>query len=420
MQDNPLENPQTQPGLKPGDTQPVRVQHGPQVNLPAGGPTSPTSGSKSTRKKRAGMPIWLIVLLVLILLAIAITAGAIAGYLNGSQTRQAAISVQSTQSLEEQYQLGLQDLAEGRFAMARQRFEYVLSHNPGHPGAVDNLAEAMSILYATSTPTSLPPTVVPTPTFDTRPIQDLFSNAVSLFNTSAWSQAIDTIASLRQADLSYQSARVDGMLYAAFRYRGVEKILQQGNLQGGVFDLSLAERLGPLDIEAVNIRTWARLYMIGTSFWEVFPEQAVYFFSQVAAAAPGLHDSSGWTAMERYRGALIQYGDQLANDGKWCEAVAQYQLAMNIRNDAALQPVFATATVNCTPPTAAYTLTPTFTLVYTTTATLTPTGILLPSDTPTATFIPPVDTETPIPPTGTPVPPTATPAPTDTVPVPTP
>ncbi len=133
------------------------------------------------------MPIWLIVLLVLILLAIAITAGAIAGYLNGSQTRQAAISVQSTQSLEEQYQLGLQDLAEGRFAMARQRFEYVLSHNPGHPGAVDNLAEAMSILYATSTPTSLPPTVVPTPTFDTRPIQDLFSNAVSLFNTSAWS-----------------------------------------------------------------------------------------------------------------------------------------------------------------------------------------------------------------------------------------
>lgn len=366
------------------------------------------------------MPIWLIVLLVLILLAIAITLGGIAGYLNGSQARQAAISAESTQSLEEQYQLGLQDLAEGRYAMARQRFEYVLSQNPGHPGAVGNLAEAMSILYATSTPTSLPPTLVPTPTFDARPIQDLFSNAVTLFNSSAWSQVIDTIASLRQADLGFQSARVDGMLYAAFRHRGVGKILEEGNLQGGVYDLSLAERIGPLDIEAVNIRTWARLYMIGTSFWEVFPEQAVYFFSQVAAAAPGLHDSSGWTAMERYRGALIQYGDQLANDGKWCEAVDQYQLAMNIRGDAALQPVFATATVNCTPPTAAFTLTPTFTLVYTMTATLTPTGILLPSDTPTATFIPPVVTETPVPPTDTPIPPTATPAPTDTSPAPTP
>jgi hypothetical protein len=359
------------------------------------------------------MPLWFILLLVLLLLAIAITLGGIAGYINGSQAKQAALSAQSTQSLEEQYQLGLQDLEEGRFAVARQRFEYVLSHDPGHPGAVDKLAEAMSILYATSTPTPVPPTVVPTPTFDARPIQDLFANAVSLFNASSWTQVIDTIASLRQADLGYQSARVDGMLYAAFRHRGVTKILQEGNLQGGVYDLSLAERIGPLDIEAVNVRIWARLYMIGTSFWEVFPEQAVYFFSQVAAAAPGLHDSSGWTSMERYRGALIQYGDQLANDGKWCEAEAQYQLAMNIRGDAALQPVLATATVNCTPPTAALTLTPTFTLIYTPTVTLTPTGIIvLPSLTPTVT--PPLAATATLGATITPVPPTDTPVPTET------
>jgi hypothetical protein len=208
----------------------------------------------------------------------------------------------------------------------------------------------------------------------------------------------------------------------------VAKILEEGNLQGGVFDLSLAERIGPLDIEAINVRTWARLYMVGTSFWEVLPEQAVYFFSQVAAAAPGLHDSSGWTAMERYRGALVQYGDQLANEGKWCEAQAQYELAINIRGDAALTQALDTAMTTCSPPTATITLTPTLTLPYTLTVTSTPTvgGIIMPSETSTPTFPPPVVTETPTPtdtpplPTDTPPPPTDTPAPTETPPPPAP
>jgi hypothetical protein len=417
MQDNPISNPSGQSEPQPGDTQPVRVKK--VADLPAQGESTSAAPNQRTPKprRRLGMPAWFIGLLALVLLLITVTLAGIVGYIRGAQENQVAAQALSEQAIEEQFQLGLQDLTEGRYSVARQRFEFVLTQDPAYPGAVDGLAEAMSILYATSTPTAPPPTLVPTPTFDARPIQDLFAHTVTLIAGGNWSEAIETIASLRQADLMYQSPRVDGMLYAAFRHRGIAKILEQGNLQGGVFDLSMSERFGPLDAEADSVRTWARIYMIGTGFWEAYPEQAVYYFSQVAAAAPGLRDSSGWTAMERYRGALIQLGDKLANEGQWCEAQAQYELAMNIRADAALQQALTAAIEKCTPPTGTVTLTPTWTLPYTLTVTVTPTftGIVLPSETPTPTFTIPVDTATPTP-SETPIPPP--PAPTETTPVP--
>ena len=410
------------------DTQPLRRNSDPSATKPN------LVRQDSKRKKR----LWIWALLGLMLLITTTGIGALAGYQSGSQAKQAWELAQGKQAIQEQFDLGVQDLSAGRYDVARQRFEYVLSQDPSFPNATEKLAQAIQVLYATATPTSPPPTFTPTPTRDLQPIQDLLKQAQAFIADQDWSRAIDTLSALRDSDSNYQVTVVDGMLYLALRNRGVDNIMRNNDLEGGTYDLALAERFGPLDVEANQARNLARLYMYGSSFWEAYPEQAVYYFSQVAAAAPYLRDASGWTARERYRSSLIQYGDQFAANEDWCKAQDQYEQALAIRSDDKLQETVANAALKCSPPTDTPTATATFTP--TLTATITPTIEILPSATPTlvltptpsptqeqptATTPPAVTPATIVPPTDTPIPsteppPTETPVqPTETAPVPT-
>jgi len=115
-------------------------------------------------------------------------------------------------------------------------------------------------------------------------------------------------------------------------------------------------------------------------FLDVLPDQAIIYFSQVAAAAPGLRDISGWTASARYREVLVQYGDQLAAKKEWCNAQQQYELALSMGADATLQGKTSNAALQCSPPTGTPTETPSAT-----------------SEIPTATFPPDVSPTPPLP-----------------------
>ncbi len=285
--------------------------------------------------------------------------------------------LETLKSLEEQYQLGLQDLEAGRLDLARQRFEYVLNSDPGFPGVAEMLIQVAQVLYATSTPTAIPPSATPTPTQDLRPVQDLFAQAQSDYSGGNWTGTIDVLLALRKEDPSYRVVEVDSLLYRSLRHRGVEKIRAEASLEGGLYDLSLAESFGPLDSTAQNWRNLARIYVIGLGFWEVYPELAVYYFAQVSAAAPGLRDASGWTASGRYWASLVQYGDWLAAQEDWCTAAEQYVAALARGSDAALAEKAENARIKCSPPTN--------TPRPSSTATESIPSLTLPADTPTAT-----------------------------------
>jgi hypothetical protein len=60
------------------------------------------------------------------------------------------------------------------------------------------------------------------------------------------------------------------------------------------------------------MRNWARLYILGASFWELDWGQAMNYFEQVASFAPNLRDSSNMTASQRYYQTLLKYGDTQA------------------------------------------------------------------------------------------------------------
>jgi hypothetical protein len=133
------------------------------------------------------------------------------------------------------------------------------------------------------------------------------------------------------------AVEVDSMLYVAFRNRGVEKILSGGELESGLYDLSQAELFGPLDTEAAGFRNWARLYLIGASFYSVQDwAQAAFYLGQVAPFAPNLHNGSGGFAMDWYLSALENYINKLDEDGEWCTAVSQLEIFMQYQPDPAL------------------------------------------------------------------------------------
>jgi len=314
-------------------------------------------------KSRRGL--WIIGGIFAVIATIAL--GAFIGYSSGIQNRlrhqESDIAITATT----QFQLGVEDFNAGRYEMARKRFEYVIQIDPTFPSAADMLSQSMLKLAMIETPTVyLEPTTTLTPTPDLRGVEELFNQAQMFLKNGDWNGAIATIEVLRKEDLTYRAVELDGIYYIALRYRGVDKILKDGNLEGGIYDLSLVERFGPLDTEADGFRNWARIYLTGTSFWELDWSQVVYYFGQVASALPNLRDAGDWTAAERYRVALIRYGDQFMLEGNYCGGRDQYQLAISMSQDANLAPTATQAQLLCSPPTSTpMPVTPTATITQT-------------------------------------------------------
>jgi hypothetical protein len=348
---------------------------------------SDTQPNRTLRKKpRLSWFLWVVTSMLLV--GAMVIPGGFLGYRSGSDEVAQLQVMDNLVALQEQYSLGIKDFHEARYDLARQRFEYVLANDPDYPGASTRLEEVILVLLSTATltPTTIPPTITPTATRDFSPVEAIYRKAQDSFNNDDWDAVIDACIALRQQDPTYRVVDVDSLLYRALHSRGVDKIRKSSNLEGGIYDLSLAEKFGPLDATAQGWRNLARLYLIGSSFWEVYPEQAVYFFGQVASGAPFLRDASGWTARERYRASLIQYGNQLATQGQWCAAQEQFALALGIGNESQVQAQATEVSYQCYLPTqiaASQTWAPTTT----TTATIMP-PTLGPTSTATVTSLP--------------------------------
>jgi len=298
----------------------------------------PTEVQPAPKRRRAAWFLW--VLLAIAILTGAVAIGGVFGYWQGIAVRQAFESTQVAMAVGDQFALGAQDIEAGRFEVARQRFQYIVELDPDYPGVIEKLTEVELIINATATPTLVPPTPTPTirvvtPTPDLRGEAELFAQAEDYIRNEQWSEAIETLENLRKKNPEYQAIDIDGMFYLSLRQRGIRKI-GRGDLEGGIYDLSLAERFGILDAEADSWRTWAQYYIRGASFWEVDWGQAVYYFEQVAPTFPNMHDGSGWSASQRYLEALIGYAQYLGSIDQWCQAEEQYIKAHEYSGDPTL------------------------------------------------------------------------------------
>jgi hypothetical protein len=354
------------------ETAPVSLKNDLSEEFPLVEDTHPVNVSKKKgSKKRNRLPLILLGLLLILILG---AAGAYLGYQVAIQMRLQNEVGQITMAAVTQFDLAEADRQAGRFDMARQRYEYVIQLDPNFPGAVDKLAEVMLIIAQTTAPTAVPtPTSIPmTPTPDLRGVEELFNGAQSQLRAQDWNGSINTIETLRKTDLTYRAVDVDGMYYTALRNRGIQKIVG-GSLEGGLYDLALMERFGPIDRDAESYRTWARYYLTGASYWKVDWGKVVDIFGQIYPYLPNLMDSSGWSAQERYRVACINYAVQLANAEDWCTAHYYMDQAFALGVDNAAVPTATYIANVCEPPTATPTLTPVATLTLMPTETPTPT-----------------------------------------------
>ncbi len=324
-----------EPAVIIGDTAPIKVK---------------TKGGKKSGPRR-----WPWVVLGLFLLIAGVLAGGYYGYQEGIRIRLSRQATEIAIRAKEQFDLGNQNMADGNYEMARKHFEYVAQIAPGFPGITQKLTQVMVVL----THTDVPPTPVPmatkppllTPTPDTRGVEDLIKQAQDNLRNKDWDAAIATLDNIRNIDPTYRVVDLDGMYYIALRFRGMDKILKNGSLEGGAYDLAQAESFAPIDHEADSYRTWAALYLQGAAYWGIDWVKVIDNFGNIMQSLPGLRDGSNMTAGERYRIALLRYGDQLAAAEDWCNAQKQYAAAQQVNDIPAVQSTLAYAKVKCAPPT---------------------------------------------------------------------
>lgn len=284
-------------------------------------------------------------LIIILMLAI------LAGYGSGISIRKNNETSTISQQLGDQFKYALVDIQFQRYENARQRLQFIIAHDPGFPGAQDKLTEVL-VLMNQPTPT-LTPSLTPTPDFSGA--EQAFSKAQQLIVAQDWPGAIGTLDEIRKLDPTYNTGQVDGMYYFALRNYGYDLITKQGNLEGGIYQFTLAERFGPLDRDAAGLREGARFYLIGASFWELDWAESLKYFNQIAGY--GLWDGT-MTVSERIHFASMRYGDQLVKDGQYCDAVTQYNNATAIAPlDKQAQQGYDDAFTACYPPTPAITST---------------------------------------------------------------
>lgn len=343
--------PNTQPVIPAENTQPVFGAAETISIEPASAPPAPPPAVEKSRR-----PFWRsAAFLGFIALLLIGGLSALFGYQSGIGLRRAAESTAVASQLQTQFNLAVQEADKGEYYRARQRLEYIIQNNPNFPGITELLAQVLVRLNATSTPTLMPsptPTLIPLvtaiPDANASPLDNQFAQARQFLDNSYWSDAISTLLMIRKADPTYHAVDIDGMLFLALRNRGMDKIGKLADLEGGMYDLALAERFSPLDTQAQNYKIWASLYITGASFWELDWAQAVSYFAQIAPQLPGLTDGSGMTAIERYRRSLIGYGDFLMNEDA-CASIDQYLLALSISPDPAVEEALVNAEQECNP-----------------------------------------------------------------------
>ncbi len=386
-------------------------------------PSQPYRGDDKKKKKRDGKGLlsfldnsngkmnFVIALLMFggALLILTTLSGWI-GYRSGKGQRMAAATVTADAYIASQFELAVEDVTQENYLLAKERLEYILKVYPDSKAAQDLLTDILVIVNVTATPTALPPTATPSPTPDLRPVEDQYNSAVQLVAAEDWQAALDVLSNLRKNNPEYQNVEVDGMIFLCLRNRGINKIINEGQLEEGIYDFSLAEAFGPLDGEALNYQTWARLYLLGNAFWGAYPEQAAYYYGQLVSAAPSITDTSGVSAFYRYWASLLQQAENLAKEEKWCQAHEKMVHVLGTWDQAYVYPTATYIYNQCLARTPS--ATPTFTYAPPT-GTPSPTiNVPAPSNTPTPTTAAPADT-----PTDTPVPvptDTFTPVPSDT------
>ena len=340
----------------------------------------PEEGTKKDKPKkvRHGKWVWLGILIMIVLGAI----GTGIGYWQAMNARMKAENEMRLEKAAMHFVMAEQDQKNGDLNMAWQRLNYVLEIYPQYPGLEDKLAEvmlALSLSQPQNTTTQEAPVTVVTavPTKDTTNLSILLQQAQNQLKTAQqqntydrftcrdltaqeghaiqpWEALLITVNQMRNLDPFYESVKVDGLYYTALRNNGMAYI-NSGKLEEGIYYLTEAETIAPLDYEADSFKYRARTILIAGSWYGVNWQKATDGFYEILQNFPNAVDLSCKTVKQLYGSSLEGLGDtymmsgmSLASD--YCVAGSQYRAASGIISSDALTQKIQLADAYCANP----------------------------------------------------------------------
>jgi hypothetical protein len=331
-----------------------------KFKLPKGGkktqPVKPTVASEppiessfeptSSGKPKRALFVWLGILGLLVIIA----GGCLIGYGLAIRARQAEDLNQRLTAATAQYVLSLQDIENNNLPMAKTRLEYVIQVYPDYPEAGAKLTEVMVALAQNNQLTTSAPVIATVaPTMDTRNLEAIYSSAQQYLVNQDWANLLASVNSIRNTDPTFKSVQVDGLYYLALRNVALSKI-NSGKLETGIYYLTLASKIGPIDAEAQGYYTNAALFLNAGAGFGATWDRALNGFEMLNGINAYMIDVNGITVRQRYAESLAGYGDLLQSEYDWCGARDKYLESLAVMTLQSVSAILPDAEEKCANP----------------------------------------------------------------------
>jgi TolB protein len=262
----------------------------------------------------SGQRTWLWTLLaalaVVLLLAFVLVMGGF-GIYDGLKDR----ALDSLQSAQDHYNLGLGYLEAENYELAIAEFEYALRHDSSLHDAQIRLQEAKELAKAQATPTS-----------ETR--QDaarlLYTQAVAHFEGGSLVEAAAVLEELRGLDADYQKDNVETMLVMAHSQLGLIAV-EEDRLDQAIEHFEEVLVFKPNDANAQEQLNLAHVYTAALNYWDRDWPATIQGLRGLYALAPDYKD-----VQMRLHDAYVYNGQDYAEEGNWCQASQEYAAAVSV------------------------------------------------------------------------------------------
>lgn len=236
------------------------------------------------------------------------------------------------ETAEAHYQAGLAHLQAGELDLAIAEFDLALRLAPDHGSARAKLAEARQTLAGMQTPTSEVLSSV---------LDQLFEEAVALYDAEEWDDAAAAFAYIMTLDADYRWEEIEQYRFDSYRLKG-EALEAENRLEEAIRAYDQALRVNPSAQEIAQRREMLALYVAGAGAAGADWEKAVASFSRLYAIDPTYRDVE-----HRLYEAYVGHGDAFMAWGLWCQAESAYTTAKGMDDNLTVRGKLNDATQRC-------------------------------------------------------------------------
>jgi tetratricopeptide (TPR) repeat protein len=295
----------------------------------------PTSVPQKKEPRRGRSPLFWVMIAVVVIACIVASVGAVAGFgvYQGLQQR----SELNQKAAEDHYGQGLIYMGERNYSLAAAEFEMALQYDPDHPYASDRLAEARALARAEGG--------FPTPTVDSDQanpqVYTLHDEGEKAYSEGRWEEAADKLEQLRSLAPSYETDKVESLLFSAHYNAGLQ-LVNDDRMEEALRRFDAALGIDPDNADALGQKRLVTLYLSGTGYVGVDWEKAIDSFSEIYDINPDYKDTE-----QQLHDAYVGHGDLLMDRGDPCDAAKAYILALEVLSDPAVSSKSEKADSSC-------------------------------------------------------------------------